>query len=272
MKKPFFSVITPVYIYSTERHYQLIRAIHSVAMQTVDWGIIEHIVQDEGSPVEFETLPWLQENYNWLSYEKTSDHVERLNNYHNAMERARGEWFVFLDSDDALVPYALEALQKTIEANPEYKLFNFGSIHYHKNYQIAFREAFKPARLEVGHEVFGGGKIVNGTFIFHRSVYEELGGLPHGIIEVDDEERLASFYRKGPLAMTSPFDFSAYAQYEFPEIQPYFQVDVDEKESSGKVIKELGNPVGNDFYLFFKYTRKFWSEPLDLYLYQVFLK
>ena len=40
----------------------------------------------------------------------------------------------------------------------------------------------------------------------------------------------------------------------------------------GKVIKELGNPVGNDFYLFFKYTRVYHSLPLDLYLYQVFLK
>ncbi len=268
MSKPFFSIITPVYIYSAQRHDQLIRAIQSVAVQSIPAKYYEHIVQDEGSPIDFNALDWLEQGYPWLKYEKTDAHIERLNNYYDAMERATGEWFVFLDSDDMLVPYALDALYEAIRDNPEYKLFNFGSIHYHKDYRIQFRDAFKPARREVGHEIFGGGKIVNGTFIFHRSVFEELGGLPHGIIEVEDQDRLASFYRKGPLAMTSPFDFSAYAQYEFPELQPYFQVDAE----SGKVVQELGNPWGQDAFIFFKYTRKFWSLPLDLYLYEVFLK
>lgn len=271
MNKTIFSVITPVYIYHYIRHDQLLRAINSVAGQTMPSESYEHIVQDEGSPLEFKYLPQLQEMFPWLKYERTDDHVERINNYHNAMIRATGEWFVFLDSDDMLNPYHLEAIWTAIQENPEYKLFNFGSIHFHKNFQVQLRDPFKPAREEVGHEVFGGGKIVNGTFVFHRSLYEELGGFPHGIIELEDQERLKSFYREGPLAMSSPFDFSAYAQYEFPEIQPYFQVDSE--DPTGKVLREMGNPWGNDFYLFYKYTRKYWSLALDnLYLYQVFHK
>ncbi len=267
---PKFSIITPVYIYSAVRHDQLLRAINSVAGQTIAPEMYEHIVQDEGSPIPFNYLPQLQQMYPWLKYERTDAHIERLNNYHNAMSRATGEWFVLLDSDDMLSPYELDCLWDYIQKNPDYKLFNFGSMHFHKNYAVQFRDPFLPERKEVGHEVFGGGKIVNGTFIFHRSVYEELGGLPHGIIDVEDQDRLASFYRTGPLAMTSPYDFSALAQYEFPEIQPYFQVDIEEQDR--KVIKELGNPWGQDAYLFFKYTRKYWSLPLNYYLYQVFLK
>src|SRR3990167_2640869 len=234
-----FSVITPVYIYDPKRHNDLLRAINSVANQTISPDNFEHIVQDEGSPIELQPLELIKQMYPWLKYEKTEHHIERINNYCNAFKRATGDWFVLLDSDDMLSPYQLEILSQAIDANPEYKLFNFGSVHIHKDGRVMNRDPFKPMRLETGHEVFGGGKIVNGTFIFHRSLYDELGAFPYGYVEWPDQAEQEKLYgRTGRLAMSSPWDFSAWAQLEFPEIRPYFQVD--HWEEPRKIIKEMG--------------------------------
>ena len=47
----------------------------------------------------------------------------------------------------------------------------------------------------------------------------------------------------------------------------YFMVNFEDEPD--KIIKELGNPWGNDFYLFYKYTRQYVSKPIDEYLYIV---
>lgn len=266
-----FSILTPVNIHSPQRKLGLLRAIYSVAGQTYPSEFIEHIVIDDGSPVVFEEIEGLQKQFPWLKYKKNPDRLERINCYHDAFEIATNEWMVFLDSDDMLSPYALEIYNKTIEANPDYKLFNFGSLHIRKDGLIAPRGPFTPAKLDIGHEIFGKGRIVNGTFIFKREIYDETGGFPHGIITPDQTALKEIYGRDGTLAMGSPWDFSCYAQIEFPEIRPYCMVDNVDVER-GKVVQELGNPFGQDMYLFYKLTRKFHSLPLDLYLYWVFSK
>ena len=47
---------------------------------------------------------------------------------------------------------------------------------------------------------------------------------------------------------------------------------VDHVNEPNKIIKELGNPWGNDFYLFYKYTRKYHTLSFKEYLYIVHLK
>lgn len=269
MKSPHFSVITPVYIHSPQRKAGLIRAIHSVGMQTYE--NFEHIVIDDGSPVAFEELEKLQEMYPNLVYQKNKDHLERINCYHDAMSIMKGEWIAFLDSDDLYSPYYLELCKKLITENPDYKMFNFGCIYINKDGRVTHRGPFAPAKLEVGHEIFGKGQIVNGTFIFHRSVYEELGGFPHGVITPEDQDEMEKIYgKRGELNICSPWDFSCYAQLEFPELRQFCMVNYENEPN--KIIQELGNPVGQDFYLFFKYTRMFHSFPADLYLYYVLPK
>jgi hypothetical protein len=51
---------------------------------------------------------------------------------------------------------------------------------------------------------------------------------------------------------------------EFPGMRKFFFVDHDNEPD--KIIKELGNPWGNDYYLFYKYTRKYHSMPIDEHL------
>lgn len=254
-----YSIITPTFIGDESRRNGLYRAIESVKRQS--FKDYEHIVVNDGSTIVVE-IPRSIKLIN-------QPHLERIVAYHNAMKEAEGEWFVFLDSDDELTSYYLEACNAMMEKFPDSKLFNFGSIHITSDYRAISRDVFKPAKLEIGHEVFGGGKIVNGTFIFHRSVYEDLGGYPEQHIEnidcseINYPDNTGSMVRT--LSMCSPWDFSAYYQVKYPEIRQFFTHDSE----PNKAIRELGNPFGNDYALFYQYTRKYHSEPIDAHLYIV---
>ena len=191
--------------------------------------------------------------------------------YEEGFKQAKGQWYTLLDSDDEYAPNYLEILAKIIAENSEYKMFNFGSFYKRFNGKITFEkcEPFEPKMLPVGHEVFGGGNIPWGTFIFHRSVYEDLGGFPPKVIK-DIDCTPINYGGVRDLFMNTPFDFSAYAQMQFPELRQFFMVDHEAEQD--KIIKELGNPWGNDMFLFFKYSRKYHSKPIKEYLYVIYPK
>mgnify|MGYP001615220445 FL=1 len=255
-----YSILTPVFVGDESRLNGLYRSIESVKRQSVK--DFEHIVINDGSTLDAK-IPEKQIKL------INQPHLERIVAYFNGMKEATGEWFAFLDSDDELVSYYLEACDAMMQKFPDVKMFNFGSIHITGDYKAQPRDAFKPAKLEVGHEVFGGGKIVNGTFIFHRSVYEDLGGYPEPVVKDIDCTEINYPNNEGKmvrdLGMSSPWDFSAYYQVKYPEIRPFFTHEAEPK----KEIKELGNPFGNDYALFYTYTRKYHSEPIDAHLYIV---
>lgn len=244
---PKFSILTSVHVLHELKQRQLERCQRSLVNQS--FQDYEWIVVDDGST---QPLPALVETAKLFK----QPHLERIVALSEAMKQAKGEWFLFLDSDDELMSYALEAMNKMIEKNPEYKMFNFGSLHVNRNYKTRVRDAFKPVEKEVGHEIFGGGNIVNGTFLFHRSLYDELGGFPSNGSIKDPNQKREFLY------MTNPWDFSIAAQEEFPEIKYLFLVTSAEHPNG--LPKELGNPWGNDFYIFYKYTRQYHSRPYDI--------
>ncbi len=245
---PKFSIITPVNVHSQERLSQLYRAIDSVKNQTYrvggeQEGLWEHIIVDDGSPVA-----WEVPDYSWIK-KFEQPHLERMIALNLAFENSTKDWFVFLDSDDMLSPYFLEACSEMINRYPDYKVFNFSSVHFHPDYKISLRGAFRPKPLEKGHEIFSSGTIVNGTFIFHRECFEKLGGFPH---------------------VTNPWDFSAKAQEEYPELKQFFWIKNEDNPNG--VVHEMGNPIGQDYFYFYKLTREYHSKPLELPLYMVFGK
>ena len=255
------SIITPVWVDSKERHEELLRCIESVKNQTFR-GSYEYIIVNDGSiiPVEIPKYPFIKV--------VNQANLNRVTAYNTGLKEAKGEIICLLDSDDEYDPKYLCSVDKWFKEYPEYKMFNFGCKYIHKDGGVSEREAFAPKEEKIGHEDFGGGQIVNGTFVFHRSVYDELGAYPpHDVKDIDCS---AINYSKGPreLHMTSPYDFSAYAQMEFPALREFFFID--KVSEPNKIIKELGNPWGNDFFIFYKYTRKFHSKPMrENFLYLV---
>jgi glycosyltransferase involved in cell wall biosynthesis len=256
---PRFSIITPVHLWSQGRVNDFLRCIQSVRNQT--FKDFEWIVVNDGS-----TMPFLWHSIEDIAKVFTQPHLERVVAYNKAFSEMSGEWVVFLDSDDEIDPQSLEKLDKIIKDNPKYSLFNFGCKFIHKDGKETFRDPFEPKREKVGHEVFGGGNIVNGTFIFKKKVWEEMGGFPDQDIEnVDCSEINYGGVRN--LSMCSPWDFSAYYQLKYPEVRKYFMVDHEMEKD--KIVKELGNPWGQDWALWYTYTRKYHSLPIKEYLYWV---
>ncbi|MCX7047295.1 MAG: glycosyltransferase family 2 protein [Candidatus Sumerlaeota bacterium] len=106
---PFISVVTP----SFNQGRFIRRNIESVIEQGLDG--VEHIVADGASTDE--TISILDEypHLVWFS-QKDRGQTEALN---NAIARARGEWIVWINSDDYLLPGALAALREYIPTHPE---------------------------------------------------------------------------------------------------------------------------------------------------------
>lgn len=233
---PKFSILTSAHLWSDLKAFQLERCVKSVENQTfTDW---EMLLVDDGSPTPIRDFG----NPKIRQFKLT--HLERVIALNKALDESQGKWLAFLDSDDEYFSYSLELMNQMIEKNPDYKLFNCASLHVHKDWGTVIRGAFHPKEETVGHEVFGGGNIVNGTFFFHRSLYEELGCFPKG-------EKL-----------WNPWDLSIYFQEEFPETKQFFMVDKENEPE--KVARELGNPWGNDHASFYRYTRKYHSKAYDI--------
>ena len=263
---PKFSIITPVHLWNQARVDAFLKTIESVRNQTCD--DFEWIIINDGSTLPFNWNIVKDPELNTVIIDRV--HEERVIAYNDGFREAKGEWFVLLDSDDELVPNALEEMNEFIEEHPRFKMFNFGCRYLHADGGESTRDPFEPLLIEVGHEVFGGGNIVNGTFIWHRSVYEDLGGYGpkdnSGHIRNIDTT-VINYGGVRDLYLGTPYDFSAMAQLEFPEMRQFFMVDHENEPN--KILKELGNPWGQDYYLFFKYTRKYHSLPIKKYLYLV---
>jgi len=238
---PRFSILTPYYNHSQDRIDQLERCIGSVANQT--FKDFEMILIDDGSRMD-----WKPPEYPWLKVFH-QEHLERLYALNAAFKVATGEIICLLDSDDQYMSFYLECVDDMYKKFPDFKIFNFGSIHCHPNYEVRLRGAFKPAVKEVGHEFFGGGNIVKGTFVFKKECITPENGFVDGRLYPE---------------RTNPWDFSADAQKEFPELVAMYTITND---VGNRVVREIGNPMGDDFFLYYKLTRKLHSKPLDLYLY-----
>ncbi len=188
-----FSILTSVYVAHELKEKQLLRCQRSLRAQSMsDW---EWILVNDGSPLN---LPDVVKKTKVIN----QPHNERVIALSKAMAEATGEWFIFIDSDDEFMSYTLECISQMIEANPDYKMFNYGSIHVREKYNTVIRGPFEPKKNKSGHEVFGGGNIVNGTFVLHRSIYDDLGGFPPDA-EIKDPAGKRDF-----LYMGNPWDFS----------------------------------------------------------------
>lgn len=119
MDAPFFSIIIPVY----NREGFVARAIDSCLAQ--DFDDFEVVAADDASTDR--SCAVIE------AYDPSRVRLVRLENNHGrcparnlAMEHARGKWFVFLDSDDELLPGALDTIHERVaQAPPNVGAFRF---------------------------------------------------------------------------------------------------------------------------------------------------
>lgn len=234
MKEPTFSVITPTR--DRDGRYgrgALERCMRSIAFQTYPKSLFEHVLIDDGNG---KTLPdtgfgmYRSEGINYQLINHPHP-LERYISYNDGMRAAKNDWLVFLDDDDEYVPFYLEYVANAIKANPQYSLFNYGGVITNKrDYWMRARDVVR-FEQKVGCEC-ESGMIVNGQFAFKKDCLKKSGYMPDTV--------------------------SLWKAYEIADIPGYGDKPGD---------KPLGNPWGQDFFIFYKLTRHYISKPLDLYLY-----
>lgn len=124
-KRPQFSILTPSY----NRGKQTLRSIESALNQQGEFDVEIIIVDDSTDATPTVVRQFIQqrslEGVVRFHANATRAGIPRSRNL--AIDMARGEYFVFLDSDDALLPGALERCRLYFSENPDVGLF-FGAI------------------------------------------------------------------------------------------------------------------------------------------------
>jgi len=250
---PKFSIIIPTY----NNEKTLPRAINSVLSQTYrNWELI--IVNDCSLDNTSELLKKLHSPM--IKIYDLSEHQERLVCRNIGTREVKGEWICFLDADDEYMADYLKVLNDEIERNPDYPIFNFGSLfkekeiidnrRYEKGWRII--EPLKLKEIEIlettqttlGMESFGKGLITTGCFIFKKA-----------------------------LLVNEPFYPMTKVAYGSDDSFPALLIKKDEifkeickQDEEGNWLP-LGNPFGDDYSLFWWLTRYNKSKCLDNILY-----
>lgn len=135
MKETLISVIVPVY--KVEDYLE--DCVKSVADQWQE--DIEVILVDDGSPDKCpEICDNLAEKYSFVkSFHKENEGLSAARNY--GMDKAEGKYFLFLDSDDTLMPGSLHRIIGKCKENPDfvvgnYKNKNFTTGEIWEDYQL----------------------------------------------------------------------------------------------------------------------------------------
>ena len=190
---PLLSIVTP----ALNGAEFLPRNVASVRAQGLPPDQLEHWVIDGGSTDG--TVGWLrqQPDLKFISEPDRglSDAVNK------GIERAAGQWILWLNADDELAPGALAAFQAALRQYPEARLF-CGA-------EKIFRYDGTLERIEPGwdynlKDLLGTRTSISqaATFV-HRSVYERVGLLEVGCRDAMDYEwtvRAAHQFRCQPLA------------------------------------------------------------------------
>ncbi len=242
-----FSVIIPTH----NRADKLLRAIQSVLSQT--HKVFEIIVIDDGSyDTTFDMIKRLQaagRDRVPLIYIRQV-RQQRLIARNKGMRVAMYDWIVWMDDDDELFPTYLEEFNKAIEERKDLSVFqccvqfykvvdgkeiklrmlqpkklpeiNFHHLTEERQYDI--KEIAKPPH-------FVSGCITTGQFIFKKECLKKTGYLPYT-------------HLYGDFAIASG-------------IPGYGWIDPQPPRFPKKRVQVLGNPWGEDFYMFYKLTRHY---------------
>ncbi|MEX0617011.1 MAG: glycosyltransferase family 2 protein [Candidatus Woykebacteria bacterium] len=228
---PTFSIIIPTF----NRDGMLRRSINSILHQTYPhWELI--IVNDGSTDNTEEVVKSYKDKR--INYLRNPQRMERAISLNNGMRATKNDWICWLGSDDEFTSCYLESLASAISKHQTYKIFNYGVLKYENNWEVTVFEPFYPSINPFGgHDPFPPGRIGCGGFTFHRSLLKEVGEL----IERKD-----------------PKSFADEAKREFPVLNRYIASN-----------KTLGEPWGEDYYMFFKLTRNHHTKTLNTALYLI---
>ena len=184
------SIIIPAFIATPEQSALLDETLCTVATQTC--GDYEVIVVDDGSPLDVAAV--VRRHRHAVSVRQPNAGPAAARN--TGIEASRGEYLVFLDADDHLLPPALEVGLAALDAHPECE-FTVGPREEMSfdGEPVPWVPAVPPRESEIyaGLLAFDWYIIPPSSCMFRRDVVERVGGFrnPWGADDLDFYLRVA---------------------------------------------------------------------------------
>lgn len=165
------SIIIPVY--RVEK--TLNRCIESILKQDCeDWEIL---LVDDGSPDSCPAMcdAWAQRDARITAYHKPNGGLSDARNY--GIERARGEYITFVDSDDELATDTLRPLTGILAEHPEYDVIEYPALVHAGNvdeHMLVLPDKAWTSVYEYWHETMAWEHCYAWNKIYRRSLFNEI--------------------------------------------------------------------------------------------------
>lgn len=178
MNSPLFSIVMVNYNADTF----LEEAILSVLNQTC--SDFELIMVDGGSnDKSVDIIKKYADKFAWWVSEPDNGQSDAFN---KGFAHADGEYFVWLNSDDIMLPKTLEIVKSAIHKHPSYKWFALNTVYIDKD-DIIWR-AYKTPQYSL--TILKNGQIEMGgpSSFFHRSLFQKCGPFVldyHYLMDID---------------------------------------------------------------------------------------
>ncbi|HEY9448707.1 MAG TPA: glycosyltransferase [Gemmatimonadaceae bacterium] len=203
-RPPRVSAVIPCY---GQAHF-LGAAIESAVAQEA--ASMEVVVVDDGSPddvavvtARFPSVRYIRQSNQGLSAARNT-----------GLRATSGEFVVFLDADDKLLPGAIAAGLACFDQHPE-SAFVYGDFRYMREDGSPLRRRERPP-LDV--DLYGGMLVRNhiemtSTVLFRRSALEEVGGFKTSLRSAEDYDLLLHIARLHPTSFHRAL-VAEYRRYE----------------------------------------------------------
>lgn len=185
MTQPLVSII----VRTCQRPEILRTALDSIRKQT--YPNIQAIIVEDGANAAENLLKTEYSDLNYI-YEATGNKVGRCRAGNRAMELAMGEYFNFLDDDDILMPEHVECLINVLVGKECLAAY---SVAEERQIIVKSREpyVYKLKRTTIRfHQEFNRMLLYTFNYIpiqcimFHRSLFETMGGLDETLDNLED--------------------------------------------------------------------------------------
>lgn len=193
-EKPLVSVVIPTYNRSSTLYY----ALSSVLSQT--YQNFEIFVVDDAST---DVTPQLMEQFAddpRIHYIRFTENRKAGAARNAGMERAKGKYIAFLDSDDSWLPAKLELQVAKMESLGDEWGCSYTGSYVNKKGGITRQRVYRPRKSGnlLRHLLMGKFVIWTPTFMFRRSCLDEVGMMDVTLVRSQDVDfyiRLLSRYK-----------------------------------------------------------------------------